>query len=227
MKRMNTKWIIGLVMVTIALSGFSCAHENAEKKDVTVSRVEHENIMSQYRKGVEESKKMVVARVNGADITLDKLLSRMNQIAPAYVGHGQRTPETDEQVKHGALSILIFRELAVQEAIRRGMKVPTEQVDEALKKIKADIGSEDVFKKTLTTAGETEESFRKYLERNMLFDMITAEEIFHKAKGKGADDEEIEQRKQEWEAELRKNAKIEILLPEVEKKLRGAQNPSR
>ena len=72
------------MLIIIALAGFSCAHGNPGKKEMAVSPVDQEEKKKQYLKRVEESKKSVVARVNGADITLYSLIDKMNQIAPKY-----------------------------------------------------------------------------------------------------------------------------------------------
>ena len=218
--RFDMQWISGLALAVIAMVGLSCAHGNTGKKDATLSQADHESMVSQYRKGIEESRKIVVAKVNGADITMYDLINKMNQIAPGYIPPGhERTPEMDQMVKKEALDVLIFRELAIQEAVRQGMKVPPEQIDETLKKIRAKAGSEDAFNKSLNMTGETEESLRKTIERDQLFDMIVKQEIFRKAT-EDPDPHSVENKKSEWEAELKKNAKIEIMLEEVEKKIK-------
>ncbi|MFI5295606.1 MAG: SurA N-terminal domain-containing protein [Thermodesulfovibrionales bacterium] len=220
MKRINVQWGIGLVVVAIVLSGLSCAHRNLEKKDTVVTPVEHEKMIEQYRKGVEESKKIVVARVNGVAITLNDLLDRMNRIAPSYLAHGlPRTPEIDQKVKQEALDVLIFRELAVQEAGREGMKVDPEAVELAIETFKEDVGSEDAYRDYLRKRDITEETLKKEVERNGLFDMIAAKEILQKVKAEEDREEAVDRRKEEWEAELKKNATIEITLDAVEKKM--------
>ena len=101
----------------------------------------------------------------------------MNATAPQYLAKGQqRTPELDEKVRNDALDILIFQELAVQEAKKRGMKVKPEVIDGAVKKIKADKGSE-AFQTYLAENGLTEDELRKTIEQDALFEMIAAQEI--------------------------------------------------
>jgi hypothetical protein len=106
----------------------------------------------------------------------------MNAIAPQYVKPGQkRDPKTDEKIRKEALDRLIWRELAVQEAKKQGMKAPADAVTEELKRIKADMKSEDAFRENLAKAGITEEDLRRQIERNLLVEMITEKEIFGKA----------------------------------------------
>ena len=208
-------------------AGLSCAHRNAEKKDTALVPAEHEQRPADYQQGLQEAKKIVVARVNGVAITLKDLINRMNQFASVYVPEShERTPEIDQAVKQEALDILIFRELAVQEAVRQGMTVPTETLDKFIQDLRKGLGSEDAYHDYLRKTDNTEESLKKEFERNQLFDMISSKEIYLQA---GKDEgPSVEERKQEWESELKKNATIEILLEEVEKKLKeGAEKPGR
>jgi len=206
--------VTGLVMVGFAFAWASCAHGTSAGKDNVVKPAEHEEMLEQYRKGVEESKKVPVARVNGAEITMFDLLNRMNRIAPQYMKPGQpRDPGTDARVKQEALDVLIFRELAVQEAVRQGMKVEPEALDRSVKTLKDRLGSEDAYKAYLSREGLTEESLRKGIERDQLYERVAEKEIFQKVQATGKNDlQAVEARRREWEAEMKKTATIEILV---------------
>jgi len=181
MKKVNCQWINAIVIVVIALSGLSCAHEKAANRNTPAAPAEHEQMLQEVRKGIEESKKVVVARVNGADITMYDLTKRANQIAPQYVKQGEKlTPETLQKLKSEALDVLIFRELAIQEAVRQGMKVDPALIERDIATLQSKTGSPDEFKKTLNMTGETEETLRKELERDRLFLMIADKEVFKK-----------------------------------------------
>lgn len=203
--------IVAVVIMVTALAGFSCSRNAAEKKAKAKEPPEHKQMLNEYMKGVEESKSVVVARVNGIDITKRDLIGRMNQIAQRYVGGGQElTPDMDQKIKKDALDVLVFRELAVQEAVRQGMKVRPEIIDQAIANLIAKMGSEEEFRKNLKMTGNTEASLRRQIEKDHLFNMVADREIFQKAKGTGDKEQAIEKRKREWEAGLKKNAKIEI-----------------
>ena len=214
MTRTWAQWVIGLVMVGFAFAGAPCAHGASARNDNAVKPAEHEEMLEKYRKGVEESKKVPVARVNGADITMFDLLNRMNRIAPQYMKPGQpRDPETDARVRQAALDVLIFRELAVQEAVRQGMKVAPEALDNSVKMLKERLGSEDAYKAYLSREGLTEASLRTGIERDQLYERIAGKEIFQKVQETGRNDlSAVETRRQEWEAEMKKTATIEILV---------------
>ena len=172
----------GLMIAVIALSGLSCAGGNTATKD-TLTRAEHEKFLEDYEKGLEESKKIVVARVNGAEITKFELLRRMGQLSPKYVPSGQNaSPEVNELLKKESLDVLIFRELAIQEAVRQGMTVRPEAITHLIEEMLVNMGSEDAFEEYLKRRGLTEGSLRREIERDRLFNMIASEEIFNKIK---------------------------------------------
>ena len=169
-------------------------------------------------KSGEEPKKTVAAKVNGVPIPVDDLVKEMNTIAPQYIQPGQKKdPQTDEKVRKEALDRLIYRELAVQEAKRQGMKAPKRAVAEELKKIKADMKTEDAFRQKLAKTGITEEELKGRIERNILVEMITEKEVFGKVTLKPGEAGNtfavtlaVQKREDEWVDELKKAARIEI-----------------
>ncbi|MGC2064261.1 MAG: SurA N-terminal domain-containing protein, partial [Thermodesulfovibrionales bacterium] len=177
MKRNFIRWTMSLLMAAIALAGLSCSNDKAGRS------VGQEKAVKEYKKGVEKSKKIAVAKVNGSEITMAQLIGRVNLLAPNYLkGAREITPEMDQKMKREALDILIFRELAIQEAIAQGMKVPPDRIDAEIKELRVKMGSEQAFKERLDLGGETEASLRKLTERNMLFHLISDQEIIRKVR---------------------------------------------
>jgi hypothetical protein len=209
----------------------------------------------EIKKGVKESKHIVIATVNGADLTMFDLLREMNSVAPKIIPNGLKgTPELTARVKKEALNTLIFKELAVQEAIKEGMRVEPEVVEDVINRVKAQAGSEEAYKNYLEERNINEDALKKTVERSRLLEMITAKEIFDKIKvddnvlrnayekdkasfitndnparqksfeeAKGFIEDKIkseigEKRIAQWNNKLRKKAKIEDILDEVEKK---------
>lgn len=217
MKRINMQWIIGLLLVMIALSGHACSKEKSGEKKAPG----HEKMVEAYQKSMLESKKNVVAKVNGATIPMYDLISEMNAVAPQYIKPGQkRDPKVDEKVRKEALDRLIYRELAVQEAVRQGMKVPTQAIADNLKKLKADLKTEDAYREKLKQFGLTEEELKKQLERSVLVEMITEKEIFDKVK---VDPKQVEKTYAKEKASLKgpsgKPLSFEEARPLIEEKL--------
>lgn len=175
------KSIIAISVLVLSLALLSCSKEKQAEKKTPAVPPGHEKVIESYKKSVEESKKVVVAKVNGAGITMHELINEMNVIGPRYVKPGQqRDSKLDDKVRQEALDGLIYRELAVQEAVRQGMKVPPEQIQDSLKKIKTGMKTEDAFRQRLTMSGLTEEGLKKQVERDLLVEMITEKEIFEK-----------------------------------------------
>ncbi len=144
-----------------------------------ISPEEHQKEM--VRKSFEESKKTIAAKVNGEPITMFALLREMNAVAPRYAAAGkERTPKLDEKIRTDALNTLIFQELAVQEAKKRGMKADPAEIERAVKEIKDKAGSGAAFREYLASNGLTEEELRKTIEQDALFEMIAAREVDEK-----------------------------------------------
>lgn len=183
MRRTTRACVAGLLLAAACFGGFGCSRDRTDKKQPTATTAAEEKRLAQYREGVEPSKKIVIARVNGVDITMNSLINRMNQTAAkAIVSVQQRTPELDQQVKKEALNDLIFRELAAQEAGRQGLKAAPATVEEAVAAMKKELGSEEAFRKNLALYGDDEVALRKVIERNLLVSMVLDKEIFQKLK---------------------------------------------
>lgn len=180
--------IIAVALMAFAVV-FTCS-SCTKKEDASKSPTKKEEIevtpeqakkIEEIKKGIKESKNVVAARVNGADITMFDLVKEMNSVAPRLVPQGEpATPETTAKVKKVALNNLIFRELAIQEAIKQGMKIKPEVIDDIMTKVKAQAGSEAAYKKYLEDRNLNEDALKKTIERSHLYESITAREIFDK-----------------------------------------------
>lgn len=246
--------VAGMSMaLAVLFTCFSCAKKegvstNTVKKEELKITPEQAKRLGEIKKGVVESKNIVVARVNGAEITVYFLVREMNAIAPKFVAHGQpTTPELTTKIKKEALNNLIFKELAVQKAINEGIRIKPEAVEDVISKMKAQAGSDEAYKKYLEQINVNEDDLRKIIERSRLFESITAMEIYEKIKvddkalraayekekatlmtkdnpprqlsfemtkeflARKIKSEKSGKRREEWNNELRKNAKIEIV----------------
>jgi hypothetical protein len=174
---------IVIALFSLMMSAVSCSKDKAADKPGVIQSSEESKKAEAFRKGVSESKETIIAKVNDAGISMFDLIGEMNTIAPQYIKPGQKkTPEIDEQVRKEALDRLIYRELAVQEAVKQGMRVPQEKIDQQIKKIRADLKSEEAFQQKLSAMGTTEAELKKQFERAFLVEMITQKEVFDKVK---------------------------------------------
>jgi hypothetical protein len=210
-----------IISITIGFTLISCTRDNAPQKEPSAPSTESPRIAGEYQKSLEESKKTIAAKVNGVPISRHDLVGEMNAIAPQYIKPGQkRDPKTDEKVRKEALDRLIYRELAVQEAKKQGMKAPPDAVAGELKRIKAEMKTEEAFRRNLSKSGITEEDLKRQIERNLIVEMITEKEIFGKVTvdpgeaipmvGKKSTAAAVHKREDEWVAALKKGARIEI-----------------
>ncbi len=238
---MKKNIIIAITMTAVASLMLSAC----KKADNTPGGSQLIHQQEVLRKNFEESKKVVVARVNGEPLTMFQYLREMNEIAPQYAKDGQISQQTHEKIRKDALDNIIFLELAVQEARRRGMKSAPEMMDNEIEKIKKKIGSRQGYQAYLLKNGLTEEELRKMIEQDALFEMMAVQEIdnkititdaalrarYRKEKQGMKDsahrtmtfeaskplleqklkDEAAQQKMREWQKELRKNARIEIV----------------
>jgi hypothetical protein len=241
---MRKSTVTAIIMVFLLPQLMLSACKKSETTSGKTSPDAHQKEM--MKNSFEESKKVTAAKVNGEAITMFALLHEMNAIAPQYTAGGtQRTPELDAKIRTAALNTLIFQEMAVQEARKRGMKVGPEVIDREMENIKAKTGPGDAFQEFLAKNGLTEKELRKTIEQDALFEMIAAQEIdtkititdaalrkrykkekavlkdpahrkltFEESRGmleQKARAEAAEKRMREWEKELKKNARIEII----------------
>jgi hypothetical protein len=127
----------------------------------------------------EEAKRVVVARVNGTDITLAQLrqimnrLSLMNQHAPV--------PASPEEIRTRSLDQLVLQELALQEAARQGLRVDEMVVDSTMEKLIARLGHEEGYQAFLEKQHLTAAEFRSQVERSLLTQLIMNREVVAKA----------------------------------------------
>jgi hypothetical protein len=246
------KTIFLIVLITIELTCVSCNRDKASGKGSEQSKM-----LEERKKSADKLRKNTVAKVNGVDISAYDLIKEINVIAPQHVKPGQEgDAKVVEKMNKEALDRLIYRELAIQEATRQGMKVPPEAVADELKKTKEELKSEDAYRENLVKSGITEEELEKQLERNILIEMITEKEIFDKVivdpaevkkiyegkkksfKGPSGQmsleearpviEEElmsaaVKKREDKWVEELKKAARIEVILDQSAKENRGTK----
>jgi len=170
-----------IAAISIGFALISCNGGKAPDKGPPAPPPQPSGIAEENRKSVEGPKKRIAARVNGVPLPTRDLVEEMNAIAPQYIGPGRkRTPEIDEKIRKEALDRLVYRELAVQQARREGMKADPGAVAEEMKRIRAEMKTEDAFRQNLAKSGITEEELKARIERSLLVEMITEKEIFGK-----------------------------------------------
>ncbi|MBI4685644.1 MAG: peptidyl-prolyl cis-trans isomerase [Nitrospirae bacterium] len=132
--------------------------------------------LEKMKKGMEEAKKIVVAKVNGVNITMDSVINVMNRIA-ARRKQGDPLLSNIEAIKKDALDRIIFQELAYQKAKAEGVTADPVNVANAMDNLKINLGSEDSYKKFLENQMVTEEELKSQVGKSLILEIIFAKEI--------------------------------------------------
>jgi parvulin-like peptidyl-prolyl isomerase len=111
----------------------------------------------------------LVATVNGAGITRDRLQSRVDAVMEqSGMNYGGITrPQQFKQMQRQALDLLIAQELLWQTAEREGFVAESGEVDMAFAEVRADFPSEKALAAHLTQNAFTEATFRDDLRRRI------------------------------------------------------------
>jgi parvulin-like peptidyl-prolyl isomerase len=121
---------------------------------------------------------LIVARINGADITLHALNGMMKRMEE--INARTATTESREEIRKKALDNLILQELALQEAERRGLHVEEEIVDRAMQRFIASKGHEEGYQDYLEKQKISAADVRAQFERSLLLQRITGMEVLSK-----------------------------------------------
>ena len=174
------------VLKQIAASEESSGAEKIDKEEAKAAEVrkaEEAKQAEKARRSAEEAKKIIVARVNGADINMLMLVRAMNRVAPRYVKKDEAaTSEISGKIRKEALDWLIFEELAVQEAIKQGINPASEDIRKVIEQVKQDSGSEQAYMEYLEKSFLTEDKLKDLIKRSRRYELITAREIYEKTK---------------------------------------------
>jgi hypothetical protein len=185
MERKSLRVTVAVLLIgfAVGLTGTSC------KGKAEVGKVPHgtpaavPDKVEAYRKSIEKTQGITVAKVNGVNIAMSDLITEMNEVAPSYLKPGEeRNPDIDKKVRDEALENLIRDTLVYQEAKRQGIKVPPKMVDEELKKIKAGMKSEEAYTEHLSRSGVTEKDVKENIARDLIFRMVFQKEVLDKVK---------------------------------------------
>jgi parvulin-like peptidyl-prolyl isomerase len=125
-----------------------------------------------------DEKKIIVATVNGANITLHSLNQMINLMVEENPEFSSSEPREEPRKK--ALDRLIFQELAYQEAMRRGLRVDAAGVDSTMDRFITSVGRETGYKDFLEKQHLTPEELRSQIERTLALRIITSREVMEK-----------------------------------------------
>ncbi|MFQ5457108.1 MAG: peptidylprolyl isomerase [Myxococcota bacterium] len=110
----------------------------------------------------------VVMRVNSKPVTRFEVQLEIERLLPTASYHGRVSDEAWARVVDEALEDAIGNELAYQDAVSRGVKIPGKPVDQVEKAAIQRAGSEDAFENLLKAEGLVREDFRRFQTKKLL-----------------------------------------------------------
>ena len=154
------------------------SHSAESLQELTVQNPKDEAAKDQKK----DAKKIVVARVNGTDITLKSLKSVLDMMNRLHGGKetAAGTPEDKEAAIEKALNKVVFYELAYQKALSGGLKVEPAELDKKEAELRERLGGAEALKKHLGEEMLTKEEMRAVFERSIILKRIFAAEVFDK-----------------------------------------------
>jgi peptidyl-prolyl cis-trans isomerase SurA len=119
-----------------------------------------------------------VARVNGAVLTDRDLLREMFALFPYARLHNGFPKNQEAEIRRGAMQMIIFEELAYQEAMRRTMTVAPERIRREEKKFRQQFGSQQEFNAYLKAEMDgSEAKLRQQIKRSLLIEALLRNEV--------------------------------------------------
>jgi len=120
----------------------------------------------------------VVAIVNGAELTKAELNQEISKIIPMERSfHSGVSSEKMKQIEKRALDILIDMELQYQDALRKGLKLSKEDFERETGLLSAKFPTQEEYEKAVESAGFSEKSMARFIERNTLSKEIIRKEV--------------------------------------------------
>ncbi len=114
-----------------------------------------------------------VAKVNGVPITEKSVATEVRRIG----GKATKEFHSPGNIRQRAIDLLILQELACQKAKVLGLKVEHKSIEEAIAKLKKNLGSEEKYKNFLDREALTEAELAAQIERGLIFDLVFDKEV--------------------------------------------------
>lgn len=110
----------------------------------------------------------VVARVNGVELRGAALNEYLEVFLPGFSFHSKVQSEKINTYRRQALERMILHELIYQDAVRRGLRVPSSQVEAEIARTRQRFRTREAFERSLEKRGLTMEELRALVRRNLL-----------------------------------------------------------
>jgi parvulin-like peptidyl-prolyl isomerase len=119
-----------------------------------------------------------VARVNGTVLTDRDLLREMYAIFPYAQQHNGFPKGQEAAIRQGALEMIIFEELVYQEAVRRNLTVPAENLRRNESEFRKQFPSPDQYQEYLKSEMQgSEQKLRQQIRRSLLIEQVLKTDV--------------------------------------------------
>jgi parvulin-like peptidyl-prolyl isomerase len=123
-----------------------------------------------------------VAKVNGAVLTDRDLLREMLEIFPYARQHNGFPKAQEASIRQGALQMIIFEELVYQEAQRRKLTVPAQELKQAESDFQSQFHSASEYRLYLNEEmGGSEQAARDKIKRSLLIEKVLKSDVQDKS----------------------------------------------
>ncbi|MSM38064.1 MAG: hypothetical protein GJT30_00360 [Geobacter sp.] len=120
----------------------------------------------------------VVAIVNGAELTKAELNQEISKIIPLERSfHGGVSPEKMKEIEKKAMNVLVDMELQYQDALDKKMKLSKAELEMEIGTLVAKFPTLEEYEKAVASAGFSEKSMTRFVERNTLSKKINLKEV--------------------------------------------------
>lgn len=170
--RKNSIWLIYAILIVHILTPQTGVF--AEPSDVSAK---NDPIIT----GHESTGMMVVAKVNGAEITMSALMNKIQKLTRGKQQNQELTPVLAEQIKQRALNMLITEELAYQHAKALNIAVAPEDISRKIIQLKKNLKSESHFEDYMKLKNiKNESELRTQIEKFLMVKEAIRQEVDQK-----------------------------------------------
>ncbi len=169
MRRNSASIVLILILFLVAMGFGLSAHAKEDKQD--------------KKNGKSVDSITNIAVVNGTVIPradyekeVAGTVAALNEQAKAN-GKEEMLPEKIAELKKKMLEVMVNRELMIQDARKKAIKVAPDEVTAQIDKIKQRMGSEETFNRQLTASNTTETDLRAQFEKILYVNKLIEKEI--------------------------------------------------
>lgn len=169
--------ILGLATITVAAVGCNNAEAKgtSEKTEATNTESTKDNTEAETDKEKAEQEKVVVATVEGQNITLAELNKELSYLEQLLVmQYGEDYKNNEEAMKYYKeqqklfLDYLIESKLVIGQADENKIEVTDKEIEDQIEQVKTSVGSEEAFTAALQQEGITLEEYTQLVKENLI-----------------------------------------------------------